>query len=120
MNNELNAEKPIFVQIAEKIEESILDGSLQEGDQVPSTNELAKFYQINPATAGKGINLLVDQNILFKKRGIGMFVAEGARETILTKRKSNFFQDFIIPLKKEAEKLGITTEEIIQLLLNKE
>ncbi|QOY34265.1 GntR family transcriptional regulator [Anaerobacillus isosaccharinicus] len=116
MESNLKDDKPIFQQIAEKIETSILDGSIQEGDRVPSTNEFAKFYQINPATAAKGINQLVDQEIVYKKRGIGMFVAEGAREIILGKRKDDFYKDFIVPIKTEAGKLGISVDELKGLL----
>ncbi|KMJ56689.1 GntR family transcriptional regulator [Bacillus sp. LL01] len=112
MEINLKSDIPIFQQVAELIESGILEGSMQEGERVPSTNEFAKYYQINPATAAKGINQLVDQEILFKKRGVGMFVAEGAKEIILTKRKSAFFKDFIIPLKQEASKLGISEEEL--------
>src|ERR1700710_2074877 len=74
--------RPIFLQIAEAIENDILAGNLAEEAQVPSTNEFAAFYRINPATAGKGVNLLVDEGILYKKRGIGMFVATGAKERL--------------------------------------
>jgi GntR family transcriptional regulator len=116
MDSSFKDDKPIFQQIADKIESSILEGSIQEGDRVPSTNEFAKFYQINPAAAAKGINQLVDQEIVFKRRGIGMFVAEGAREIILTKRKNDFFKDFIVPLKNEAEKLGLTAKELTDLI----
>jgi len=116
MESNLKDDKPIFQQIAEKVESGILDGSIKEGDRVPSTNEFAKYYQINPATAAKGINQLVDQEILYKKRGIGMFVAEGAREIILAQRKERFYSEFIVPLKNEAEKLGISLEELKRLV----
>jgi len=78
--------RPIFVQIAEQIENSIIDGSLAEESQVPSTNELAAFHRINPATAAKGINQLVDDGIIYKKRGIGMFVTSGARAKLRLRR----------------------------------
>lgn len=116
MDFKFNDDKPIFQQVAEKIESSILDGSIMEGDQVPSTNEFAKFYKINPATAAKGINQLVDQKIVYKKRGIGMFVTERAREIILGKRKEGFLKDYIVPLKNEAKKIGITVDELKELL----
>lgn len=112
MDSRLMEDKPIFVQIAEQVEASILDGSISVDERVPSTNEFAKHYKINPATAAKGINQLVDEGILFKKRGVGMFVAEGAREKILAKRKDAFYTDYVVPLKKEAEKLGINLEEL--------
>lgn len=120
MDRELTVDKPIFQQIAEKVEAGILDQSISEGDRVPSTNEFAKHYQINPATAAKGINLLVDEGVIFKKRGIGMFVTEGARAIVLEKRKRDFFKDFIIPLRKEAEKIGISEEELHGLLNEEE
>ncbi|MBP3949542.1 GntR family transcriptional regulator [Bacillus suaedae] len=116
MDLELHEDKPIFQQIAEKVEASILDGSIKEGDRIPSTNEFAKYYQINPATAGKGINQLVEQEIIYKKRGIGMFVADGAREIILQKRKDDFYEKFIIPLKKEATKIGLPRETLLALI----
>src|SRR5690349_13182625 len=99
--------RPIFVQIAEQIENDIIAGQLAEETQVPSTNEFAAFYRINPATALKGVSTLVDEGILYKKRGIGMFVAEGARERLVTKRRDQFQADFIRPLVAEAAKLGI-------------
>ena len=86
MNERLTEEKSIYLQIGEMIETDILRGILLEEEQVPSTNELARLYTINPATAAKGVNILVDEGILYKRRGIGMFVAPGAREKILAKR----------------------------------
>jgi len=99
--------KPIFLQIAEQIENDIIAGSLAEESQVPSTNEFAAFHRINPATAGKGVNLLVDDGVLYKKRGIGMFVATGARDALIKKRRTQFVDDYVRPLLAEAEKLGI-------------
>jgi len=98
---------PIFLQIAEQIENDIIAGTLAEESQVPSTNEFAAFHRINPATAGKGVNLLVDEGVLYKKRGIGMFVATGARDALITKRRTQFVDDYVRPLLAEAEKLGI-------------
>lgn len=90
MNEILNQEKLIYIQISEMIENDILRDVLLEDERVPSTNELAKLYAINPSTAAKGINILVDVGILYKKRGIGMFVNDGAKEVIRTKRKARF------------------------------
>lgn len=106
MNEILNQEKSIYLQIKEMIENDILRDILLENERVPSTNELAKFYSINPATAAKGINLLVNEEILQKKRGIGMFVAEGAKEKIMEKRKRNFYDDYVRSLLAEAGSLG--------------
>ena len=92
MNEILNQEKSIYIQISEMIENDILRDVLLEDERVPSTNELAKLYAINPSTAAKGINILVDAGILYKKRVIGMFVSDGAKEVIRTKRKARFLK----------------------------
>ena len=108
--------RPIFQQIAELIENDIIAGVLPEETQVPSTNEFAAFHRINPATAGKGVNLLVDTGILYKKRGIGMFVAPGARARLLTQRQDQFEQNHIRPLLLEAEKLGISAAQLAAMI----
>ncbi|HWU59184.1 MAG TPA: GntR family transcriptional regulator [Microbacteriaceae bacterium] len=108
--------KPIFVQIAEQIENDIIDGHLAEETQVPSTNEFALFHRINPATAGKGVNLLVDDGILYKRRGIGMFVASGARQKLIAKRTTAFQQEYLRPLLNEAHKLGITIDQLTTMI----
>lgn len=108
--------KPIFQQIAERIESDVLDGVLAEEEQVPSTNEIAAFYRINPATAAKGVNLLVDEGLLYKRRGIGMFVAPGARAQVLAKRRDQFYRQYVQPLHLEARKLGISMEELTNLI----
>lgn len=116
MKNTLDDDKPIFLQIKEQIEDSIIDGNLKPGDRAPSTNEFAKFYKINPATAGKGINELVAEEILFKRRGVGMFVTEDAREILIEKRKKSFYEQYVMPLKREAMKLKMTTDELIEMM----
>ncbi|WP_397539147.1 GntR family transcriptional regulator [Rummeliibacillus pycnus] len=116
MKLDVNSEVPIFQQVAEIISNEILNKHIHEGEQVPSTNEIADFYQINPATARKGLNLLVEDEILIKKRGIGMFVKEGASQKILMQRKNEFYQGFLKPLLEEANRLGISLEEVKQLI----
>jgi len=108
--------RPIFQQVAERIEGDVLDGVLQEEGQVPSTNEIAAFYRINPATAAKGVNLLVDQGLLYKRRGIGMFVAPGARAAVLAKRREQFYRQYVQPLAAEARKLGIDAGALTDLI----
>ena len=112
----INENRPIFVQIAERIENDIIGGELAEESQVPSTNQFASFYQINPATAGKGVNLLVDQGILYKKRGLGMYVTPGARAKLQEKHREQFFEQYVVPMLQEAEKLGITMEQVLEML----
>lgn len=109
-------EKSIYLQISEMIEADILRGILMEEERVPSTNELAKLYMINPATAAKGINMLVDNGILYKKRGIGMFVNTGAKEKILERRRNSFFDHYVRTLIDEAARLGITKEELMEMI----
>ena len=113
MNEILNQEKSIYIQISEMIENDILRDVLLEDERVPSTNELAKLYVINPSTAAKGINILVDAGILYKKRGIGMFVSDGAKEVIRTKRKAQFYENYVSEIVNEAKTLGITKAELI-------
>ena len=108
--------KPIFVQIAELIENDIVDGVLAEESQVPSTNEFAAFHRINPATAAKGVNRLVDDGILYKRRGIGMFVATGARAAVIGRRREDFYEQFVRPMATEARKLGINGEQLAAML----
>ncbi|RKQ89943.1 DNA-binding transcriptional regulator YhcF (GntR family) [Mycolicibacterium mucogenicum 261Sha1.1M5] len=108
--------RPIFQQLAERIVDDILRGRYEEGGQVPSTNELASYLRINPATAGKGLGLLVDRGILVKRRGIGMFVAEGATERIAAERRDRFVQDFIQPMLAEASTIGLDRAALRRLI----
>ena len=116
MKHMLDEDKPLFNQICQMIEDEIIRGRLREGEQAPSTNQLAAFYRINPATVMKGINLLVDEGILYKKRGIGMFVADGAKQRLMENRKAIFFQEKVAALLNEAEKLGISSAEVIAMI----
>lgn len=116
MNEILTQEKSIYLQIAEMIETDILRDILLEEERVPSTNELAKLYAINPATAAKGVNILVDEGVLYKKRGIGMFVSAGAKEAILSRRKNEFYDNYVKKLLEEAVSIGLGKEEVIQLI----
>ena len=116
LNELLSQNKSIYLQVSEMIETDILRGILLEEERVPSTNELAKLYTINPATAAKGINLLVDEGILYKKRGIGMFVAEGAKEHIIEKRRDAFYENYVKGLLEEAKSLGISSEQLVEMI----
>ena len=118
MNEILTQEKSIYIQIKEMIEDDILRDVLLEEERVPSTNELARLYAINPATAAKGVNLLVDEGILYKKRGIGMFVATGAKAHIQGKRREQFYDNYVKSLMAEAMSLGITKKELVAMILD--
>ncbi|EIM05066.1 transcriptional regulator [Planococcus antarcticus DSM 14505] len=118
MSKPFDSNKPIFLQVRELIEDQIVNDQLKEGDQAPSTNQLVSFYKINHATVSKGINQLVEEGILFKKRGIGMFVEEGAKQTLMGQRKEAFVENYVRNLLQEAKKLGITQAEIMELIKN--
>ena len=118
MNEILTQEKSIYIQIKEMIEDDILRDVLLEEERVPSTNELARLYAINPATAAKGVNLLVDEGILYKKRGIGMFVATGAKAQIQGKHREQFYDNYVKSLMAEAMSLGITKKELVAMILD--
>jgi GntR family transcriptional regulator len=108
--------RALFLQVAESVEDSIIDGSLAPEAKAPSTNELAAFYRINPATAAKGIAMLTDKGVLYKQRGIGMFVAPGARDLLLAERRSAFADRFVDPLLAEARKLGLGPDDLAVLI----
>lgn len=116
MNGILNDQSLIYQQIAQLIEDGILNGEYPEESQVPSTNELAHVFGINPATAGKGVNRLVDDGLLYKRRGIGMFVAPGAVGALRRKRREVFVKEEIRGLLREARRLGLTKAELLALL----
>ncbi len=112
----LDESKPLFIAVAEQIEDGVLDGTYPEETPVPSTNELAAFLRINPATAGKGLNRLADAGVLVKRRGVGMFVAPGATDLVRRRRREDFRQAYIAPLLREADHLGLTSQELITML----
>ncbi len=115
MQIDTGGEKPIFLQISEGIEAGILSGVFAEEEQVPSITEFAVRYTINPATALKGINLLVDEGVLYKKRGVGMFVCTGARARLREKHRAAFCRAYVLPMADEAKRLGIDKEEMLLL-----
>jgi GntR family transcriptional regulator len=113
---EVATDKPIFIQIAEAIEDAIVTGVFPEQSQIPSTTEISVSYKINPATVLKGMNILVDEGVIYKKRGLGMFVSSGAGEKIRFKRKTQFYDQYVDRMLAEARKLGLVKEEIIAMV----
>jgi len=107
---------PLFLQIGAQLADDISDGTLAEGERVPSSNEFAAYYRINPATAAKGINVLIDQGLLEKRRGIGMFVAAGARERLLAERRQRFAEQYIEPMLVEARRLGMDEADLVSMV----
>lgn len=116
MQLNLTSEVPIYLQIAQSIENDIVRGVFPEETQIPSTTEVSLTYKINPATVAKGFNLLVDDGLIYKKRGVGMFVSPGAKERLLERRRKDFYEKYIRSLLEEAERLGIRREDLIHML----
>lgn len=116
MEFNFSGEKPLFKQVADQIAEGIFNGAYLEGEQIPSTTEISKSYQINPATVLKGMNLLVERQLIEKKRGIGMFVLPDAQERVRSARKEEFLNKEVLEVVAEAKKLGITAEQLKQLI----
>lgn len=116
MNGILNEQNLIYRQIADLIEDGILQGSYAEEEQVPSTTELARTFNINPATAAKGVNRLVEAGLLYKKRGIGMFVAPGALVALRRRRQADFAHNQLQHMAKEAKSLGLSKAQLMELV----
>ena len=113
---DFNNDVPLYMQIAKAIEENVLKGVFEEETAIPSTTEISVKYKINPATVAKGFNLLVDEGIIYKKRGVGMFVVSGSKEILVKKRRENFYNNYIVSLIEEAKKLDISSSDIIKMI----
>lgn len=114
----LNTEgmKPIYVQISEWLETEILSGNIESDEKIYSQYQLAEMFNINPATAAKGLNILADEKILYKKRGLGMFVSPNAKESMIEKRKNLTLKNLVLELVMEAERLGVREDELIGMI----
>lgn len=111
-----SGDKPIYLQIAEQLEDAVFIGIYKEETQIPSTTELSVTLKINPATVLKGINILVQDQIIYKKRGLGMFVKNGAVEKLKIKRRGGFLKNFILPVIEEAKKLNLSENELKSMI----
>ena len=107
------------MQIMETIERDILTGVYQTDDLIISTTQISKVYSVNPTTAVKAVSKLTDAGILYKKRGIGMCVAQGAWDLIALRRKDVFLNQTIGELLAEAKTLGISEDELISIIKSK-
>lgn len=116
MHINFDSNKPIFIQIAEGIEDAVISGAFAEESQIPSITEFSISYKINPATALKGINILVEEGILYKKRGVGMFVKAGAANQLRQKRRNQFFDNYILSLVTEARRLQLSEEDVKEMI----
>lgn len=108
--------KPIYVQIAEWLETEILSGNIKDDEKIYSQYQLADMFNINPATAGKGLNILADESILYKKRGLGMFVSGDSKEIILNKRKNQTLKRLVNEIVNEAKRLSVGEDELLQMI----
>lgn len=116
MSNLLNEKKPIYEQIRDWLADQIIDETLVEDDKVPSTNEIVTFFKVNHITVSKGVTELVEEGVLYKKRGVGMFVAEGARSKLLETRRNGFVEEYLKPMLEEARKLELTEKDIQKMI----
>lgn len=112
-----SSDEPIYRQVAVHVADEILAGNLEAHDQVMSTNEFAEFFRINPATAAKGMNMLVDDGLLYKRRGLGMFVAEDARGRLLEERRTTFLSERLVAVVAEAGLLGVSLHDLVDRIL---
>ena len=108
--------KPLYVQISQWLETEILSGNIQKDEKIYSQYQLAEMFNINPATAAKGLNILADEGILYKRRGLGMFVSPRAKEKILKRRKNDTLRQMVWEMVKEAEHLGVKEEELLKMI----
>ncbi len=111
--NTFKDDVPIYLQLRQQIEEQILARALKEEQQLKSLRVMAAEYRINPLTAGKAITTLVDEGVLYQKRGIGVFVAPKAREMIIKSRRDSFILETLEPALRLAKSYDIPKEEII-------
>lgn len=116
MSNLLNEKKPIYEQIRDWLADQIIDETLVEDDKVPSTNEIVTYFKVNHITVSKGVTELVEEGVLYKKRGVGMFVAEGARSKLLETRRDGFVEEYLKPMLEEARKLDLTESDIQKMI----
>ncbi|MEY8560755.1 GntR family transcriptional regulator [Jeotgalicoccus halotolerans] len=116
MSNLLNEKKPIYEQIRDWLADQIIDETLVEHDKVPSTNEIVTYFKVNHITVSKGVTELVEEDVLYKKRGVGMFVSEGARDKLLEKRREGFVEEYLKPMLEEAGKLDLSKSDIQKMI----
>jgi GntR family transcriptional regulator len=104
---------PIYRQIADQIREDVVSGALEDDQQVMSTNQYAAFHRINPATVAKAFQNLVDEGLLYKRRGVGMFVAPGAAARLRAERRAGFLDRAVVPLVREARRLDLAPDDVL-------
>ena len=109
-----NDNTPIYRQLRERVVAMILDGALKEGDALPSVRQVAADFQLNPITVSKAYQELVDENLVEKRRGLGMYVTEGAREALLKNERERFLREEWPPLRERLQRLGLDLESLLE------
>ncbi len=117
MSIEWNDKQPIYKQLKDMVVERIMDGSLSEGEAVPSVRQVASDYQINHLTVGKAYQELVDAELLEKRRGLGMFVTEGARKSLTHNEQHNFISEEVPAFAERVKILGLDMKGVVEQLL---
>ena len=113
MDREWNDNQPIYRQLRDRVVAMILDGVLKEGDPLPSVRNVAAEYRVNPLTVLKGYQELVDELLVEKRRGLGMFVKDGARKLLLQGERQKFLNEEWPRVSATIQRLGLTAEELL-------
>ena len=113
MDREWNDNQPIYRQLRDRVVAMILDGVLKDGDPLPSVRNVSADYRINPLTVLKGYQELVDEELVEKRRGLGMFVKEGARKLLLKGERQKFLSEEWPRISETIQRLGLTAEELL-------
>ena len=113
MEREWNDNQPIYRQLRDRVVAMILDGVLKEGDPLPSVRTVAAEYRVNPLTVLKGYQELADEQLVEKRRGLGMFIKEGARSLLLQGEREKFLAEEWPRIQSTIQRLGITREELL-------
>ncbi|MFC1695950.1 GntR family transcriptional regulator [Pseudomonadota bacterium] len=119
MSTHWNDSQPIYWQLKERTVAMILDGTLAEGEALPSVRTVASEFHLNPITVSKSYQALVDDGLVEKRRGLGMFVCEGARKSLVTSERSKFLNDEWPAMISRIEQLGLSIEDLLKTAIKK-
>ncbi len=116
MSYHWNDSQPIYLQLADQIKDMILNGDVAAGEALPSVRQLAVDYQVNPITVSKSYQILVDEHLVSKRRGLGMFVSDDAKEILLQQQRQEFLKQQWPQVLQKIEQLNIETDDLIKSL----
>ncbi len=120
MSTHWNDSQPIYWQLKERTIAMILDGTLAEGEALPSVRMVASEFHLNPITVSKSYQALVDDGLVEKRRGLGMFVREGARESLMESERTKFLNDEWPAMLSRIEQLGLNLKDLLDKAINRE